>query len=238
MLNNYLSQVRTLLHDPTGQFFTDATLTGFINQARQQIALEGKCIRGIGTISTVAAQQAYLTTFVAPPSVPTGIAALLVPRMIRFDNGFGQVTLETREWEWFNFYQLGFLNPPPGQPQCWSAFVVGNDPANNTTVGSFYISPAPDAAYVLDIDGAWSPADLALDGDPEAIPYPWTDAVQYYGAYLAFLDAQRERDAAQMFKIFEGFMERAASARGLPVGIGQQILAAEPAAPTAGVRGG
>ena len=46
-LNAYISQVQTLLHDPNQQFYSSATLTGFINEARSQVCIEGECVPDI-----------------------------------------------------------------------------------------------------------------------------------------------------------------------------------------------
>ena len=46
----------------------------------------------------------------------------------------------------------------------------------------------------------------------EAIPYLWTDAVPFFGAYYALLSAQtgqRSGEAARMYEAYETFMERA-----------------------------
>lgn len=202
MLAQYISRVRTLLHDAAAQFYTDAQLTDFINQARKQIALEGECVRGLGSTNTVVGQQAYLHTGVTVPTTPLGVGGLLVPRAIQFNNGFGEVWLQGRNWEWFSFYWLGILNPPPTFPQAWSPFNIGSD-------GIFYLGPAPDAIYNVIIDGAWSVIDLVDDTTAEALPYPWTDAVQWYSLFLAYTDSQRSRDAGEAFNEYEEFMSRA-----------------------------
>jgi hypothetical protein len=48
-------------------------------------------------------------------------------------------------------------------------------------------------------DTICSPVALVNDGTPEAIPYPFTDAVKYHATYLALLEAQRKDDAEGMF---------------------------------------
>jgi hypothetical protein len=208
VLSSYVSAVQTLLHDPNAQFYPVATLQGFINEARQQIALEGECIRGIGALNTAPGTQLYSNSAVAVPASPLGIAAggLLLPRSISFNAGTslsgGLVTLEDRNWDWFNFYWLGIAAPYPGPPKAWCPFTAG-------TGGSFYVGPKPTAIFALQIDGVWSPINLATDLDPEAIPFPWTDAVQYYALYLAYTDSQRSKDASDAFGVYEQFMKRA-----------------------------
>ena len=61
----------------------------------------------------------------------------------------------------------------------------------------------------MDWDCYCTPIVLVDDTTAEAIPYPWTDAVPYYAAYLAYLDAQRADDSDRMFKQYEMFMKRA-----------------------------
>jgi hypothetical protein len=205
-LNAYVSAVQTLLHDPFAQFYSVATLTSFINEARQQVALEGECVNGLGSIPTVVTQQLYRNVSVTVPTDPAGIAQLITPRSISFalassPNG-GLLTLENRNWDWFNFYWLGFAAPPPGPPAAWAPRVIGEG-------GSFYVGPAPDGIYSLQIDGVWSPINLVVDLDPEAIPYPWTDAVQFYALFLAFIDSQRKADAGDAFSLYEQAMQRA-----------------------------
>lgn len=207
-LNSYITQVRSLLHDPNAQFYSDSTLTGFINEARQQVALEGECIRGIGTTTTVLNQQLYQNSIVVVPTVPVGIASpgLVVPRSISFNPGIinsrATITLEGRGWDWFNFYWLGIAAPPAGRPAAWSPFQIG---AN----GSFYIGPAPNQLTPLSIDGIWLPLALTDDSIAEAIPYPWTDAIKFYATFLAYMDSQRSSDAQEMFNEYENFMKRA-----------------------------
>jgi hypothetical protein len=54
--------------------------------------------------------------------------------------------------------------------------------------GSFYAYPLPSQTYQWEFDCFCLPQDLLLDNSiPEAIPEPWTDAVQYMAAQLAMI---------------------------------------------------
>ena len=205
MLDEYITQVQTLLHDPYAQFYPPAVLTGFINEARQQIALEGECIRGLGGLATLANQNLYQNSAVAVPATPAGIAGLITPRTILY----GTLPLENRSWDWFMFYWLGLAKPPGNTPAAWCPFLMGGATTALQATGSFYVGPIPAAVYSLTIDGVWFPEDLATDATPEAIPYPWTDAVQFYATFLAYLDSQRGNDARTMYETYELFMTRA-----------------------------
>jgi hypothetical protein len=206
VLSAYVAQVQTLLHDPFAQFYPVATLQGFINQGRQQVALEGECVRGIGSLSTVLSQQLYSNSAVTPPTSPAGISSLIIPRSISFNPGTSLtgalVTLEDRNWDWFNFYWLGIAAPAPSPPRAWCPFTIG-------VGGNFYIGPKPTGAFTLQVDGAWLPLNLVDDTTPDTIPFPWSDAVQFYAQWLAYKDAQRAKDADNAYNEYETFMRRA-----------------------------
>jgi hypothetical protein len=217
----YITALQNLLHDVAAQFYPVSTLTGFINEARQQIALEGECIRGVGSLTLTPLQTLYQNTSVTSPASPLGISALATPRSISWATGFGAngsnpvAVLEKRAWPWFQFYILGIQAPVPGRPATWAPFDQGTPalpqggssggPIGN---GSFYINP-PNQAYVVNVEGSWSPINLALDTDPEAIPSPWTDAVPHYAMYLAMVDARAFKEAEEAFQAYETMVGRA-----------------------------
>jgi hypothetical protein len=57
--------------------------------------------------------------------------------------------------------------------------------------GSFYAYPLPSQTYQWEFDCFCLPTDMTLDNSvPEAIPQPWTDAVPYMAAQLAYMELQ------------------------------------------------
>jgi hypothetical protein len=50
---------------------------------------------------------------------------------------------------------------------------------------------------------------LASDATIEAIPYPWTEAVPFYAAWLALMTVQRQADADKMMVRYMELMSRA-----------------------------
>lgn len=56
--------------------------------------------------------------------------------------------------------------------------------------GSFYLYPLPSQTYQIEYDCFCLPQDLIDNRSVEAIPDPWTDAVPYFAAHLAFLELQ------------------------------------------------
>lgn len=73
-LSDYISQLRLLIHDLNASDFTDANLTGFINQARNRVALDTQCVRQyIPGLNTIAQQEIYpLSGFVGGLNVTSG----------------------------------------------------------------------------------------------------------------------------------------------------------------------
>lgn len=67
-LQDYLNQVRALIHDTNGADFTDTTLINFINQARTRVAMDCHCVRGFlsvtggNALNTVGGQENYSYT--------------------------------------------------------------------------------------------------------------------------------------------------------------------------------
>jgi hypothetical protein len=206
MLNAYLTATQNLLQAPSAPtpLYPNASLTQWINTARGQLAGEAKCIRAIGTISTVAGQRSYNFSGVSVSSV-AGVQGIINIRSIQFGIADGQKWINARGWTWFNYYHLNNPEPPSGQPQTWAQLGQG-------VSGTFYLDPIPDTVYPLFCDVTGYPIPLVDDSTVEAIPYLWTDAVPYFAAYLAFLSAQspaRQNDAARMFEFYETFLERA-----------------------------
>lgn len=76
------------------------------------------------------------------------------------------------------------------------------------TNGSFYMYPIPSQTYQCELDCFCLPQDLLTDQDVEALPQPWTDAVQYWAAYLAYLEMQNWNSARGMKAEFDEMMHR------------------------------
>lgn len=74
--------------------------------------------------------------------------------------------------------------------------------------GSLYFYPLPSQAYSFQADCSCIPMDLASDTDPEVIPQPWQDAVPYFAAYLAKLEAQDPNGARGYLELFDKMLLR------------------------------
>ena len=194
-LNNYLAQVQRLLHDSSGSLYSTTDLTAYINQGRLQIASEGMCVRGLFSLSTVAAQQVYPFSSISVVSL-TGASYVLTVRKA----GIGTTSLAGRIWDWF--YNYCTLAPATGSPTVWSQLGQGAS-------GNLYLWKTPTGIETITLDCVVVPVALVNDATAEVLPYPWTDAVQYYAAYMAYFNAQRTADADRMWQEFQKYMQRA-----------------------------
>ena len=62
---------------------------------------------------------------------------------------------------------------------------------------------------MMELDCFCVPIDLVNDSTVEAIPYPFTEAVPYYAAYLCYEYSQRSDDADKMFAKYHAKMAAA-----------------------------
>src|SRR5579872_333253 len=117
--------------------------------------------------------------------------------------------LRWRPWSWFQancrVYSISAIN----FPAYWSQYSQGVN-------GSFAQFPIPGSVLSLDVDSICLPVALTDDTTPDAIPYPWTDAVPFYAAYLCYRNSSRAPDAAIMFNedprapgLYQVYMRRA-----------------------------
>jgi hypothetical protein len=207
VLTAYLTQFQNLIQAPSSPIplISTAQATTYINTARGQVAGEGECIRVYASLTLAAPTQQYPFASIALPAGTLGVAGVLNVRMATYAVAGGQKRVVPREWEWFNDFVLATPVPVAGPPQYWAQFGQGAS-------GTLFFN-LPDEAYTIALDTVCYPSPLATDGDPEAIPYLWTDAVPYYAAWLGLMSLQRQADADNrangMMKRYEDLMARA-----------------------------
>jgi hypothetical protein len=223
VLNAYLANLANLLQSPGApvSLYSTANLTLWVNIARGQVAGESEAIRVIGTVPTIIGQRNYnfSSINIGTPSV-TGAQGAIHVRRLSYGVASGQKWVAPRPWEWFDLYHLNNPVPVNGPPKIWSQYGAGSAGlgaitgigAGSMSSGSFYIDPPPDAIYTIYCDCVCYPIALAADTDVEALPFLWTDAVSFFGAYYAYLSSQtgaRQADAERMFGYYQTFVQRA-----------------------------
>ena len=142
-------------------------------------------------------QQEFMTfqTLDTLAALTTGVASVIGVNSVACQWGSGSVykpMLRWRPWAWFQancrVYSVSAMN----FPSYWSQFGQGRP-------GSFYLFPIPAQVLSLDVDAICLPIDLVDDTTPDAVPYPWQDAVPFFAAYQCYMNSSRAPDAARMF---------------------------------------
>ena len=196
-LTNYITQVQRLLHDSTGDLYAPQDVIAYINQARTRISAEGACIRSIVNLATQASTQTYNLSSISVASI-TGASYVLLIRKAAITSATAPARLDGRPWDWFFNYCI--CAPLAGTPTTWAQLTQGQ-------AGQFYLWPTPVSSQILTLDAVIIPIELVDDSTVEAIPYPWTEAVQYYASYLAYMNAQRNADADRMYQLYTQRMQ-------------------------------
>jgi hypothetical protein len=227
MLAAYVTEVQNHLNDSEGQFFRIPTLTNYINRARRRIAATSGCMRCVppGT-QTVPSQEVYpfsAWNSLVQSTYPTA-AGILACRSLAIGIG-GQWTQNPSNGQW-SITQGTWK--PLWKRLIWTDFQARFRIYGGTFIGSItypgwwaqygegpnavlYLAPIPTIAAPMEVDLTVIPQPLLTDDDPEPIPYPWTDAVSYWAAFLALIQQQRKEDAQAMVELFNTDMPMCAS---------------------------
>lgn len=199
MLTAYLQQTSRILHDPANVNYSVSDLTAYINIARGQIASQSQCVQQLDTVSLTNAQETYSLPTVG---VAAGTGQAIAVLNISVPWGTYTPTLDRYPFSEFQAYFRLFSGTVSGFPECWAQLA-------DAALGTVYFFPIPTQTFASLWQCAHTVLPLALDTDPEAIPYPFTDCVPYFAAYLALMNAQRYQEAKAQMGIFTMFMQAA-----------------------------
>lgn len=213
MLSSYIADCQNLLNDGAGQFFRPETLTNYINRARRKIAAASGCVRVLPKgMQTIANQEEYkFVSWNALVQATPGVREILAVRSLAVAIGEGPGAWKPvwKRLVWTDFQArfrvwnrawIGTIS----YPGYWAQYGFG-------VGGSLYLAPIPSQRQPMEIDCSCQIFPLQKDGDPEAIVYPWCDAVPFYAVVLALIQQQRYSDADAMIKLFATEMPFAAS---------------------------
>ena len=182
-LNEYITDTRRLLHDVNGNFWTDAELTSYINEARGNTVRDSGCRRILQTHTLSIGVET-----IAFSALPQGSSTLDVLN-INLYWGDSRWPMYYMAWTDFNA-QLRFWQNYNGRPIGFSMYGYK----------TIYIGPKPDQTYTVELDTVVLPTPLVTGADPETqIPDPFTEAVPYFAAYKAKYQEQSYGEA-EIFK--------------------------------------
>lgn len=167
-LSDYITECRRLLHDATGNFYTDSELTDYINDARVRLVRDTGCNRILQTSTVVQAQEIILT------STLTGGLNTLDVLSINLIWGNTRIAMRYMPWTQFNA-ELRYWQNYQGRPIAFSMY-------GQTSI---YIGPVPDQTYSIELDTVVMPTALSGASPTETIPLPYTSPVAYYACHKA-----------------------------------------------------
>lgn len=142
-LNSYITEVRRLLHDANGNFYSDSELTDYINGARERVARDTGCLRKLQVSQTPIAPVGYTGNPVAwAANTAVNLNDLIFSNIFTYVVTTAGVTGDQ----------------PPAYPDSYSNFPPSTPFANGTAqiqyVGNVEIIPyasLPEGGQTLDI---------------------------------------------------------------------------------------
>jgi hypothetical protein len=153
--------------------------------------------------NTVVGQEQY--TFVSRNPIVAltpGVSSIIKLQSVAVS--WGTLKPVLRWWTWNDFQ--AFFRSYNTMLQNWPSDCAQHGEGG---AGVLYLFPLPSQITAMEWDCLCLPLALVDDLTPEAIPPPWTDAVQFYAGYLALSNAQREGGADRMLKIYDMMMKTA-----------------------------
>lgn len=130
-----------------------------------------------------------------------GIASILAVRQVNFIWGTWRYTRVATSFSKYKALISSYQNYQD-IPAVVAQFAQG-------VQGSLYMYPIANGNYQMEWDCTCLPSPLTSDSSFEAIPYPWTDAVPYYAAYLALIGSQRTDQSKEFLGEYTRLMKEA-----------------------------
>ncbi len=174
-LQTYITQVQRLLHDPNANFWPVSELTDYVNDGRNRIAQDTKCLRQLATsIPLTAGTELYNVQAMAGLATP--VVTNSVVDVLGISVYWGN---ERYKMNYASFTELD------ARARAWQMYQ--DRPVLFTRMGglSVYVAPIPDQNYITDWDMAILPIPMVNLTDAEVIPPPFQDPVQYWAAFRA-----------------------------------------------------
>lgn len=208
-LSDYLAATRRLLHDASGQFWSDAELQAYINEARVRVVRDTGCYRKLQILTLTANKETYTFSSDFPLGVDTidvlGLSVI-----------WGQTRIACAYLAWGEFQvKVRTWTNQVGQPSVFSTY------GQNT----MYVGYVPDQTYSAEADTVIAPPSIVTNpGDTpaagtigagtatvtsEVIPIPFTSPVPFFAAHLAKLKEQSWADSEKFQSMYEMETQRA-----------------------------
>ena len=177
-LANYITQTRRLLHDATGNFWSDSELIDYINGARLRVVADTGCNRVLQSVTLLTNQEVYPYS-----GLPQGANTLDILNVTVLW-GSMRVPLDYMVFTEFNMKLRAWQNFT-ARPVCFT--VYGQK--------SIYVGPIPDQNYSEEFDTIVYPGDLVNTTDVDSLMIPFIEPIPFYAASLAKYKEQSYEEA-------------------------------------------
>lgn len=200
-LDTYTARVRRLLTDASAQYWSPTEITDDINQARERVAADTKCLRQIVTgIQLNQNQEQYSIAQTVSTGTPANLGGFVIEVLsVTIYWGNMRVICTNRSFTEQNAKLRIFQNY---QTRPGSVAMVGNN--------VLYVNPIPDQNYVSDWDVVILPSPLQTSGDPEVLPVVFQPPVAFYAAHLAKFSEQSIEESSIFEKEYTKKLQAAA----------------------------
>ena len=173
-LQDYLTDTRYLLHDSAGNYWSDAELTSYINEARNKVVGDTGCNRSLQVLPTVTKGVEVYNYSSFPIDVAQGMASTIDVLNVTLLWGNSRIVLGQMSFSEFNARFRTYQNLE-SRPIAFAKYGQS----------SIYLGPSPDQTYSIELDTVVLPKQLAGLADVCILNFPYTSPVPYHAAYRA-----------------------------------------------------
>lgn len=198
-LANYIASTRRTLRDEsTGNVYSDTDLTAWINEAMQHRDLDLRINRMLYSFTLTAGVFRYSFDSVISGGTKligaAGVTPVDIYSLVLMPLGDANSTTRYPMGRWpYSELTVLLARNYPSYPIAYSIFGPS----------TFVLGPPPANGYPVEVDffGYSSPLVNPTDIDP--VPYPWTNSIPFYAAYLAKMQSQRFDEADRFYQRYQ-----------------------------------
>lgn len=194
-MSDHLATLNRYLHDSANRYFSETDKTAYLNQGIKQRDMVTGGNRTLVSLVLTAGVDTYTFSTLGNTRVFDVVGINLLYnglRLVLDQRSFTKLNAEVRVYS--PVWQYA--------PMAWARY----GPA------TVVFGPAPSIAYTTEWDCCQVSADLTLSDD-DPLPYPYSEIVPYYAAYLAKLNERQYEEARGFWEQYRQMVNAALSSR-------------------------
>ena len=194
-LADELDELRRLLHDPNDRYWSAVDKAFYLNRARQRRDLDTAANRQVLSFTLTAGTGTYTVTQIGNAQIFDIINLIVIvgnTRVILQQLSLTELNIKFRPWTTLQSQPWGFAKVGPSQ---------------------VILGPTPGIAYATEVDCCVYSAPLVLSTDTDPLPYPYTQPVPFYAAYLAKINERQDDEASEFLDRYQMLVSVATNSR-------------------------